>query len=394
LLVPAWLVCVTLPNVKQLRNQSIGQQSAWFATLTLYAAFMATGAGIVLPGALLPLLLTRWSLSDEQAGLLFFLLFIGTMAGALLSRWSMPASIARGCAATALGASLLALASHATAFAAMALFGLGLGIVMTSVSILVSRRHAEDRAAHITRFNLVWALGACFGPGFALRGAARWGAQWMLYAIAGLFVLLGALTLVFVKQVEAEAASADISWWRQLRTVPAALLLMAPLATGIESATGGWLATYSKRSGGTLDATIGAVTCFWVGLLLSRLVQSNRRIAASSGKPLLRLSPWVMTLALVMLVASNGGVPTLIAALLLGLGVGPMYPSVLALVLHRGEGGNAVFVVAGVGASVLPLLTGLVSGWTGSLRLGLCVPLAAALLMAVCGWMVARRESF
>jgi len=370
------------------------RRNAWSGAAVLYAAFAATGVALVLPGALLPVLLLRWSLSDEQAGLLFFLFFMGSMSGAVLSRGSLPRSIARGCAAVALGAALLAVASHVTAFAAMALFGMGLGIVMTSVSVLVSRRYAADRAAHITRLNLLWALGACFGPGSELRGAAAWGAQWMLYAIAGAFVVLGLLAVVLVEHVEAEAVSAGSSWWQQLRRTPAALLLLAPLATGIESAAGGWLATYSRRSGGTLDATIGAVTCFWAGLLLSRLVQSNRRVAASTGKPLLRLSPWLMSAALAMLVASNGGALVLVAALLLGIGIGPMYPAVLALVLHRGEGGNAVFVAAGIGASVLPLLTGLVSGWTGSLRFGLCVPLVAALVMALCGWMVTRREGF
>jgi len=367
---------------------------ASFGAAVLYAAFTATGVALVLPGALLPVLLARWSLNDEQAGLLFFLFFMGSMSGAVLSRGPLPRSIARGCAAAALGAGLLAVASHGTAFAAMALFGLGLGIVMTSVSVLVSRSYAADRAAHITRLNLLWALGACFGPGFELRGAAIWGAQWMLYAIAAAFAVLGLLTLVLVEHVGAEAVSAGASWWQQLRRTPAALLLMAPLATGIESAAGGWLATYSKRSGGTLDATIGAVTCFWAGLLLSRLVQSNRRVAASTAKPLLRLSPWLMSAALALLVAANGGALVPVAALLLGLGIGPMYPTVLARVLHRGEGGNAVFVAAGIGASVLPLLTGLVSGWTGSLRFGLCVPLFAALAMALCGWMVARRDGF
>jgi len=362
--------------------------------MVLYAAFTATGVALVLPGALLPVLLVRWSLSDEQAGLLFFLFFLGSMCGAVVSRGSLPGSIARGCGAVALGAILLAVASRVTAFAAMALLGLGLGIVMTSVSVLVSRRYAADRAAHITRLNLLWALGACFGPGLELRGAAIWGAPWMLYAVAGLFVVLSLLVLGLVEHVEAEAVSAGMHWWQQLRRTPAALLLLAPLATGIESAAGGWLATYARRSGGTLDATIGAVTCFWAGLLLSRLVQSNRRVAATSGKPLLRLNPWLMSVALALLVAANGGAMVLVAALLLGLGIGPMYPAVLAQVLHRGEGGNAVFVAAGIGASVLPLLTGLVSGRTGSLRLGLCVPLVAALVMALCGWIVARREDF
>jgi FHS family glucose/mannose:H+ symporter-like MFS transporter len=368
-----------------------GRPRSGFATWILYAAFIATGLSIGLPGALLPLLPARSLLSDQQAGAFFFLFFIGSTVGALLSRGSLPRSIARGCAAAALGASLLGVDSHAAAFVAITLYGLGLGIVMTSVSVLVSRSHAADRAAHITRLNLVWALGACFGPWIALRGTASWGAPRMLYAVAASFVLLGALAWSFVEHVEAEAVAA-IGWWQQARSVPVGLLLMVPLATGIESAAGGWLATYSNRSGHTLNVTIGAATCFWIGLLLSRLVQSNRRIAAASGRALLRLSPWLMSGALALLVASSGGSTMLLAAMLLGLGVGPMYPSVLAAVLHRGEGGNAVFVIAGAGASVLPLLTGLVSGWTGSLRLGLGVPLVGALVMALCGWWVTRRE--
>jgi hypothetical protein len=40
-----------------------------------------------------------------------------------------------------------------------------------------------------------------------------------------------------------------------------------------------------------------------------------------------------------------------------------MYPLLLALALRHGEGRNLIFVIAGAGASFLPLLTGLVSGW-------------------------------
>jgi fucose permease len=63
-----------------------------------------------------------------------------------------------------------------------------------------------------------------------------------------------------------------------------------------------------------------------------------------------------------------------------------MYPLLLALALRHGEGRNLIFVIAGAGASFLPLLTGLVSGWAGSLRAGLGVPLLGALTMACLGW--------
>ena len=364
----------------------------WFSTAILYALFMATGVGLVLPGALLPLLLVRWSLNDEQAGSLFFIFFAGSMAGALLARWSLPASIARGCLAVALGAAILGVTSRVTAFAAIAVYGIGLGVVMTSISVLISRRHASDRVAHITRLNLLWALGACLGPWFVLSGAATWGPRWMLSVLAAFFVVAGMLAAGFVEHVDVEAVLIT-GWWQQARSVPKALLLMVPLSTGIESAAGGWLATYAKRSGNALNVTIGAATCFWAGLLLSRLIQSDRRVASLFTRPLLSIGPCLIAVGLALLVGSSGGVTMLSAAFVVGVGVGPMYPALLALVLRKGEGGNAVFVIAGVGSSTLPLLTGLVSGWTGSLRVGLSVPLAGALVMALCGCLVSRRES-
>jgi fucose permease len=80
-------------------------------------------------------------------------------------------------------------------------------------------------------------------------------------------------------------------------------------------------------------------------------------------------------------------------ALLLGLAIGPMYPLLLSLALRRGEAGNMVFVAAGCGASLLPLLTGLVSGWTGSLRAGLGVPLVGAVVMGCLSLASWRSES-
>ncbi len=388
--------CETLPSVsaaEELKSQTTRRTDGAVATAALYVAFFGTGVGLVLPGALLPLLLVRWALSDEQAGALFFVLFVGSMAGALLARWTLPLSVMRGSLAVALGAVALGSASRMLAFPAMALYGLGLGMVMTGVSVLESRRRTTDRTAHITRLNFVWAAGACVAPVFALRGAAVWGAAWVLWLLAGWFVVAGMVVAVVVKHVEAPSVSGG-TWWLQLLRTPKALLIMVPLATGVESAVNGWLSTYSKREGNSLGVTVGAATCFWVGLLLSRLVQSNRGVAARSARSLLAVLPWVMVAGLVVLVAMRSGEGVLAGALLLGLGVGPMYPALLARVLERGEAGNAVFVVAGVGSSVLPLVTGVVSGWTGSLRMGLGVPLAGVMVMAVCGWMAGRGASF
>jgi fucose permease len=340
---------------------------------------------------MLPLLLTRWSIGDERAGLLFFLFFMGSMSGALLSRGSLNRSIARGCVCIVLGAAALAVASRGSAFVAMPVYGVGLGLVMTSSSLLQSRLHAAARAAQMARLNFTWVLGACFGPWIGLHGSTLWGVAHVLYGVAAFFAAIGVLALVLVRHAEAEAVSAA-GWWRQAREAPALLLVLVPLSTGIESAVGGWLSTYAKRSGQSLGDTISAVTWFWAGMLLSRLVQSHAAVARSTGRWLLRVSPWLIGGALVLAIRESGGPLLLVAALAIGLAIGPMYPLMLALVLRRGEGGNAVFVLAGMGASFLPLLTGLVSGSTGSLRAGLGVPLVGAAVMGCAGLLVASRE--
>jgi fucose permease len=159
---------------------------------------------------------------------------------------------------------------------------------------------------------------------------------------------------------------------------------MVPLATGLEAAIGAWLAAYSRRAGMLLAAIISTVTCFWLGLLLSRLVQSIPGFVARFQRDTLRLSPVLMIAGTaLLLVFAHSQLAVAAGALLAGLGVGPLYPLILGLVLDRGEARNLVFLAGGIGSSTLPLLTGIVSDRTGSLTIGLTLPLAASIAMAL-----------
>jgi fucose permease len=127
-------------------------------------------------------------------------------------------------------------------------------------------------------------------------------------------------------------------------------------------------------------------------MLLSRLVQSQRRAALRLERAVFLVHPWLLVVALAIILGCRQEWLVLGGALLLGLGIGPVYPQMLSRVLSYGEGGNTVFMLAGCGASVLPLMTGLVSNWTGSLRAGLTVPLACAVAMGCIALLVSRRE--
>lgn len=359
----------------------------------LYLGFAATGVGVALPGALLPLLLRRWSLGDARGGLLLFCFFLATTTGALVSRGRMNRSIARGALLTSLGAVWLGFASRDWGFGAIVLYGLGLGIVMTSTSLLVSRIFPDESRVEMMRLNLLWAAGACAGPWLALGGQAlRAGAHALrpLHVLLGLAAFFAAFALWVwlaldslshdTPELSAGPSAAANRW--PFAQISLTLLILVFCATGIESSTGGWLAAYAQRLGETAKTTIGAATAFWVGLLSSRFIYSLRASARVSERIVLPTSAGLAAAGLAILVMWPGAAASVVAALMVGLGIGPVYPLLLAIVLRQRES-RGVFVVAGVGASALPLATGALSGWLHSLSAGLCVPLAAASMMTV-----------
>jgi fucose permease len=72
----------------------------------------------------------------------------------------------------------------------------------------------------------------------------------------------------------------------------------------------------------------------------------------------------------------------LIAAFGVGFGLGPVYPMLLVEALKYRESG-AVFLIAGLGASAIPWVTGAISQRMSSLRYGLAAPMVSAVLMLV-----------
>ncbi len=361
----------------------------------LYLGFAATGVSLALPGALLPLLLRRWSLGDARGGLLLFCFFLATTTGALVSRGRMNRSIARGALLTAIGAAWLGFANLGWGFAAIVVYGVGLGIAMTSTSLLISREFPAERRIEMMRLNLLWAAGACAGPWLALGGQSlRTGnfAARPMHVLLGLAAFFGAFAFwVWLAHerrnlappdtpTDADAADASHRW--PLTQVPLVLLILVCCATGVESSTGGWLAAYAQRIGETAGITIGAATAFWAGLLGSRLVHSVRMSAGVSERVVLALSAALAAAGLTILVAWPGPALSVFAAFMVGFGAGPIYPLLLAIVLRHRET-RGVFVLAGCGASALPLITGAMSGWVHSLSAGLCVPLAAASMMTI-----------
>jgi hypothetical protein len=220
-------------------------------SVPLYLGFIGTGVGVALPGASLPAMLLRWRMTDAQGGRLFLFAWIGSSVGALIVQGSLRRTLFTGCAAIAAGALGLGFGSGAAvqAEAWMLLYGAGLGLAMTSISLIQQASSGERSGPELIRLNLLWALGAFVCPTLAEHALAVGDLRPLLVGLALTFVGLGLWCAVVRAPEEIRTETKTLRGWTALARVPLPLIVMTMLITGIEASAGGWLATYARRNG-------------------------------------------------------------------------------------------------------------------------------------------------
>ncbi len=362
-------------------------------TIALRAAFVLTGVGVAVLGAALPAMLAEWNLSDRGGGSLLLSSFAGSTLGALLVRGKLHLLASLGLAATAVAATLLAESKGAMLHPAFLLYGTGLGVAMTAISLLRSRAVPRaDSNLEMNRLNLLWALGACFAPAMALRSLHVVSVRTLFLseavAMAGAAGLL-ILTRTADAAVEASGPASSLSL---SRSVPVRLCLFAAAAVALETAVGGWLTTYTERVAHGVGVAVWANSAFWFGLLLSRGLHSFRSVRWLEAGWVTATHVAAVTLAVLLLVAAPFESMLPAAALFAGLGLGPLYPLALSIALPRYHS-NAIFVATGLGAALLPWITGTLSTALGSLRSGLLAPCATVLILLATGLSIRRQLS-
>ncbi|MGD0734482.1 MAG: MFS transporter [Terracidiphilus sp.] len=362
------------------------QRCRTVSSLVLGLGFGLTGAGTVMLGVLLPVLSVKWGLRDDMAGFLFFLQFLGSGVGALLTSANRTRSLISGYGLLVVMAGALVFAGPHTAFPIFFMYGLGLGMAMTATSLLFSDRYGNDRAAMLERLNFGWSAGATAAPILFVPFLRMVSLRPLFYTFQGLFLLL----LIWVIVGERRDESFTQSKTGEVQTQSPAhtgslmsLVVLAMCAVGVESSLSGWLTTYSHRAD---QAEIGgaaiATSLFWFGIMLSRLTFSTRLLAIMGRRRVLDLTLCGVAITVAALVGAHGSALIRTTAALAGLCVGPLYPLLLSFLLERSPRGW-IFAVAGLGSAIFPWLTGYLSAHFGSLRYGLIAPCCAAMVMIV-----------
>src|ERR1700675_3151362 len=98
-------------------------------------AFLPTGILTTILGPMLPILIVRWSLNDTQAGNLFLVQFLASLAGVqlsgvLLARFGYRPAFLSGLLLMAGGVATIYLGSLWLGLVSVATYGLGLGLII------------------------------------------------------------------------------------------------------------------------------------------------------------------------------------------------------------------------------------------------------------------------
>jgi FHS family glucose/mannose:H+ symporter-like MFS transporter len=354
-------------------------------------AFLPTGVLNTLLWPMLPILAARWALNDRQAGSLFLIQFLSQLvgvqgSGAILARVGFRPAFLAGLLLMAGGVGTLYLGTAWLGFVSVAVYGLGLGLLIPTANLMVAEISSASRAAAVSLLNFFWGVGAVCGS--LLVGWAQ--AHHLVPALLGSLSIFLVLLALSVRNLAypsaAKKSDSPISWVVMLKTpiiwLFAIVFFFYP---GTEAAVGGWIGSYATRMG-MLKATAALMPALFLTALTLGRGAGGVLLRAVSEQWVLRVG-YGLGAAGIGLLLRTSAVPAVIAsAMIIGFGFALLYPIAVARLSHRfgvqaRSVGAVMFSIAAVGPAILPWLVGVVSQSTGSLRIGLAVPLVSTVIL-------------
>ena len=366
----------------------------------IHAAFAAAGIVTVLLGPILPILISRWSLTDERAGLFFTAQFCGQLAGCLstgllipLRRCGYRLTFAIGFALVAIGVVTLGAGNAHAGLAGTAIYGYGLGLALTGGNLWVAEIFPARRATAVSILNVTWTMGAiACGPLVMLAERTHMLSKFLMGVsifIAICALLLAAWEIEPRGNLSSERSDAGPAIPLKLLSAPAiALGALFFFYVGTETAVGGWVAAYANRVE-EISAMMSALTpaFFWGGLMTGRAL-APIFLRAMAERMLMAYGLILAVIATASLLYASTYRGAIFCAALAGLGLACVYPILVGWLVriygaHARRFGSILFATGSLGAATLPWLVGAVSTHSGALRAGLVVPIGACVAMSL-----------
>lgn len=370
----------------------------------LCLSFIANGIVITFIGPILPTFMAKWHLDDSHAGLFSVTQFTGSIVGVLASSVLVSAkgfkpAITIGLAMMGIGFALVDARTFPLALAASATYGVGYGLATPGTNLWVGESYGERRASALNVLNLAWGAGAITSSPLVMLTVRKAHVNTLLWAVGALCVALAIvlLRMPFGKPPHEKDSGPAVPGKQAGLWVATLLGILFFVYVGTENGISYWAPAHAQRAAAWVgNAWTLAPMFFFAGLL------GGRGLAAAV---LFRLSETAVAVGGALLAAA--GELVFLAArsrtvlfssvFFAGLGLASLYPIFIAWLskwfgARARKVGGVLFALAAGGGAVMPPLVGVVSRSTGSLRLGLLVPLAGCFLMLVAVALLQREK--
>lgn len=344
------------------------------ATATLAATcsmFLAFGIGVAGLGPALPDLARNSGSSLGALGGVFTALFLGALAaqlgaGPLNDRLGPRTPLL--VAALLFGAGLVGMTMSRAlpwTLGCAAVAGLGHGTLVVSAHVLVAGLFPARPAAALNLMNVFFGVGAVTGPAIAGLALDRWDTALPALWLGGGWLLVHMVAVPLfasgARPGSGQVTAGDPRPWR----VPILWMLgaMVFMYVGLENGMGGWTAAHLERATGLAAARAALATSgFWLALTCGRLAAAALGTRLTPER-LLLLGTLVALAGGALLTLSSGVSLAIAGVLLLGLGFGPVFPTIAAITASRfrGASGAATGIVVALGSAggaLLPWLQG------------------------------------
>ena len=370
----------------------------------LFAGFFLIGITTVLIGQILPLLASRLSLNDNEAGYLFVAQFAGSLAGTLLAnsfvrRAGFPVVLLVGFALAATGVASLSTNSLFVCLAAFVLIGGGIGLTIPSINLLTVRLNPEKTSSALNFINFLWGFGAILCKPFVdfFRGGAADDNNILLptLILAAFLLLVGSIIGFSPAQIDEKIKNDEDSSAPSFRiwTTSTAWLIAAFnfLHIGLETGIGGWITTYAARLQGANRNSFelfSAASVFFLFLVAGRGF-APFLLRFLSDNALLLASLLTLLAGISLLLAAEDFLLLQTGAAVAGFGSASIFPTNMSRFVKIFGAENAarratpLFVAGTLGGALTSYSIGFVSAKFNNLRLGMFILLAGCAVLIV-----------
>lgn len=366
--------------------------------ILLHAVFLLSGTTTIIIGQILPVMSSRFSLNDLQAGYFFPAQFSGSLLGTYLTGWfgrnqKYIAATVLGCFLMAIGVLMMNSGSYYFCLFAFAVNGIGVGLTLPSINMLILEMNPLRPASALNILNFCWGLGAICCKPFIDTFTMGTSIVIATLLLAVPLVIAGVFTLYFGRGIERvhaaaidEIASPKTAIWTT--TLAWVLALFNFIHVGFESGVGGWLTTYSERIDYAASVRVLSPTfIFYVFFVVGRGVAPVYSRYLNENRSLL-ISLIVILFGMGITVTASSAVMLSVGAAISGFGTSSVFPTGLAR-FGRVFGDQAIrramplFIAGTLGSIVATWLVGFLSNQAGNLRVGMYVLVVSIAVLMV-----------